>query len=96
MADHGESLARSAPENDIDALPSNSGQPSDFDSGEPDDRQRQHRAIREIVRMDSRVDGIDFNGGSHIETGLLETQPKASCAREQVDSDWPWHTISRC
>jgi hypothetical protein len=44
--------------------------------------------------MDSAMDGVDFNSGHHIETGLLKAQAQPSSARKQVDSDWPWHTHS--
>jgi len=37
------------------------------------------------------MNGIDFDCGHDIETGLLEAQSEASGAGKQIDSDRPWH-----
>jgi hypothetical protein len=94
MTNQGKPLAGRAPEYDVD-MPAPYPSPlPDFFPSQPDDRSRQHSALRKVVCMDSAMDGIDFDCGHDIETGLLETQSKASSASKQIDSDWPWHLYS--
>jgi hypothetical protein len=91
MAYHGESLTRGTPKDHIYVADANSCSAPDFGSGQPHNRSRQHRALGKVVGVDSAVDGVDFNRGHDIETGLLEAQAKTSGTRKQIDSDRPWH-----
>jgi hypothetical protein len=39
-------------------------------------------ALREVVRMNRRMDWIEFQSGGDIETGLLKPEPESPCACE--------------
>jgi hypothetical protein len=91
MPDHRKPLAGRSPKYHIDAPAPNPSPMPDLGSGQPGNRLRKHGACREVVRMDSAMDGVDFDSGHNIETRLLEAQSKAPCASKQVDSDRPWH-----
>jgi hypothetical protein len=91
MTNQGKSLAGRTSKHDVDMPAAYPSPLPYFFSGQPDNRSRQHSALRKIVCVHSAMDWIDLNCGNNIETSLLEAQSKASSASEQVDSDQSWH-----
>jgi hypothetical protein len=91
MTNHGEPLARGAAEYNVHMCEAYPSPLPDLGAGQSSNRLRQHDAMREVVCMDSAMDGVDFDCGHDIETSLLEAQSKASSAGKQIDSDRSWH-----
>jgi len=76
LTDQGKTLARSAPENDVDASPTQTRDRSNFVTCEAKDRGRDHGAFWEIEHVDCGVNGIDLYGRSDVEASLLEAKAK--------------------
>jgi hypothetical protein len=91
MTNQGESLAGRTTKYDVDMPAAYPSLLPYFFSGQPDNRSRQHSALRKVEGVYSAMDWIDLNCGNNIETSLLEAQSKAPSTSEQVDSDRSWH-----
>ena len=48
-----------------------------------------HGTFREIEFMRGAMDGIEFNGGGDIETGLLESKAQPAGSGEEIDDIGP-------
>lgn len=92
MADHREALARRPAEDDIYALTLlQLRRCSHLIGGKSDHAPRNDGAAREIELVHRTMNGIDFDGCTDIEAGLLKSQAHPACAGEQVDSNRPPH-----
>jgi len=91
VSDQRKALARGAANDDIDRSATDTRGISDIVSGDfgyiPANRCRN----RKIKLVNACVDGIDFDGCGHVETGLLETEAHSARTCKQIDCDTTSH-----
>jgi hypothetical protein len=67
-------LAGRTSKHDVHALTTYSCPTPDLVSGQTGNRLRQYGALRKVVFVNGTMDGVDFDGGHNVETGLFEAQ----------------------
>src|SRR5665213_163494 len=88
LPDHAEALAWRATEKYLHGTVSDAGMRADILAVDVGDAAADGGAVGEVKLVRRAVNRVVFDGGGHVESGLLEAKTHPARAGEEIHTDW--------